>query len=257
MFHAHQSEFTELGWMGFFEVVEADGAPRGARRPRSARRLAALGARADPAARASSSACSSRRRLVARRPDRREPAAGRRVRRAPRRVPAGRDPDRVRNPQSDDLTIALVTVDDAIVPFTLDGPPSSAACARARSSCPIRLGRRRADRGRDHQLDRHPDDEQIAAAVETPRPSRRGFLGYALIGFLVGVVPIALGLLWLPSLRRADARWLAAFLALTAGLLTFLGVEALSRRSSCRRRCPARSAAPASSCSASPRAASA
>jgi FtsP/CotA-like multicopper oxidase with cupredoxin domain len=22
MFHAHQSEFTELGWMGFFEVFE-------------------------------------------------------------------------------------------------------------------------------------------------------------------------------------------------------------------------------------------
>jgi hypothetical protein len=24
MFHAHQSEFTELGWMGFFEVVDGD-----------------------------------------------------------------------------------------------------------------------------------------------------------------------------------------------------------------------------------------
>jgi hypothetical protein len=22
MFHAHQSEFAELGWMGFFEVIE-------------------------------------------------------------------------------------------------------------------------------------------------------------------------------------------------------------------------------------------
>ena len=22
MFHAHQSEFAELGWMGFFEVME-------------------------------------------------------------------------------------------------------------------------------------------------------------------------------------------------------------------------------------------
>jgi hypothetical protein len=22
MFHAHQSEFAELGWMGFFEVVD-------------------------------------------------------------------------------------------------------------------------------------------------------------------------------------------------------------------------------------------
>ena len=44
----------------------------------------------------------------------------------------------------------------------------------------------------------------------------------------MGVVPVALGLLWLPSLRRADPRWLAAFMALTAGLLSFLGVEALS-----------------------------
>jgi zinc transporter ZupT len=47
------------------------------------------------------------------------------------------------------------------------------------------------------------------------------------VGLLVGVVPVALGLLWLPSLRRLDARWLGGFLALTCGLLTFLGVEAL------------------------------
>jgi zinc transporter ZupT len=41
------------------------------------------------------------------------------------------------------------------------------------------------------------------------------------------VLPVALGLLWLPSLRRAEQRWLTAFMALTAGLLVFLGVEAL------------------------------
>jgi ZIP family zinc transporter len=69
--------------------------------------------------------------------------------------------------------------------------------------------------------------EEIPAAVETARPSARGFLGYGVIGLLVGVVPVALGLLWLPSLRRADERWLSAFMALTGGLLTFLGVEAL------------------------------
>ena len=34
--------------------------------------------------------------------------------------------------------------------------------------------------------------------------------------------------LWLPSLRRAAPEWLAALMALTAGLLTFLAVEALS-----------------------------
>ena len=54
-----------------------------------------------------------------------------------------------------------------------------------------------------------------------------GFLGYGIIGFLVGVLPVALGLLWLPSLRRVKEQWLTAFMALTGGLLSFLGVEAL------------------------------
>ena len=44
----------------------------------------------------------------------------------------------------------------------------------------------------------------------------------------MGVIPVALGLLWLPALRQASAAWLAAFMAFTAGLLSFLGVEALS-----------------------------
>ena len=38
---------------------------------------------------------------------------------------------RVTNPQQDDLTIASVTVDDAIVPFSLDGPQT---LGRLRSS---------------------------------------------------------------------------------------------------------------------------
>jgi ZIP family zinc transporter len=70
--------------------------------------------------------------------------------------------------------------------------------------------------------------EEIAAAVETPSASPKGFSGYALVGFLVGVVPVALGLLWLPSLRRAAPQWLAAFMALTGGLLVFLALDALA-----------------------------
>ena len=135
---------------------------------------------------------------------------------------------RVRNPQRDDLTIATVTVDDAIVPYTVDGPTT---LGRLRSSTiavaydwidgePISVG---VTSSTGIQT-----AEEIPAAVLTPQPSARGFLGYGLIGLLVGIVPVALGLLWLPALRRADKRWLAAFMALTAGLLTFLGVEALS-----------------------------
>ena len=134
----------------------------------------------------------------------------------------------VRNPQRDDLTIASVTVDDAIVPFSVDGPTT---LGRLRSSTivvpfqwvendPISVG--------VTSSSGIQTVKEIAAAVETPQPSLGGFFGYALIGVLVGVVPIALGLLWLPALRQASAVWLAAFMAFTAGLLSFLGVEALT-----------------------------
>jgi ZIP family zinc transporter len=135
---------------------------------------------------------------------------------------------RVTNPQQDDLTIASVTVDDAIVPFQLDG---DATLGRLRSSTivvpyqwveddPISVG--------VTSSSGIETVEAIPAAVETPGPSARRAGGYAAIGFLVGIVPVALGLLWLPSLRRAAPQWLAAFMALTAGLLTFLAVEALA-----------------------------
>jgi len=134
----------------------------------------------------------------------------------------------VRNPQPDDLTIANVNVDDAIVPFTVDGPTT---LGRLRSSTivvpfdwveddPITVGVTSAT-GIETV-------KEIPAAVETPAPSVEGFLGYALIGTLVGILPVALGLLWLPALRQAGAAWLSAFMAFTAGLLAFLGVEALS-----------------------------
>jgi zinc transporter ZupT len=134
----------------------------------------------------------------------------------------------VRNPQPDRLEIALVTVDDAIVPYTLDGPRELRRLASSTIVVPFQwvendpvLVGVTSDTGIETTLD-------VPAAVATPTASGRSVLGYALIGLLVGVVPIAFGLLWLPSLRRADPRWLAAFMALTGGLLTFLALDALA-----------------------------
>jgi ZIP family zinc transporter len=135
---------------------------------------------------------------------------------------------RVTNPQRDDLTLASVTVDDAIVPFSVDGPGE---LGRLRSTTivipfdwvendPISVGVT-SSTGIETK-------KEIAAAVETPSATGRSVVGYALIGFLVGVVPVALGLLWLPSLRKAAPEWLAAFMALTGGLLTFLALEAVA-----------------------------
>jgi zinc transporter ZupT len=135
---------------------------------------------------------------------------------------------KVTNPQTDDLTIASVTVDDAIVPFRVDG---SQTLKRLRSAAivvpyqwvkddPISVGVT-SSTGIETTQD-------IAAAVETPKATPASVLGYGIIGFLVGIVPVALGLAWLPTLRRISPAWLSAFMALTAGLLTFLAVEALA-----------------------------
>jgi ZIP family zinc transporter len=70
-------------------------------------------------------------------------------------------------------------------------------------------------------------DHAIEAAVETP-DADVGFYGLmALIGIYVGVIPVAIGMLWLPWLRTVDARWIRFLLAFTVGLLGFLAIEAL------------------------------
>ncbi|MBI3122285.1 MAG: divalent cation transporter [candidate division NC10 bacterium] len=69
---------------------------------------------------------------------------------------------------------------------------------------------------------------KIEVATETPRPGAAAFGLFALLGTYVGVIPVFLGLLWFPFLRRVQERWFDFFLSLTAGLLVFLGVDALA-----------------------------
>ena len=70
-------------------------------------------------------------------------------------------------------------------------------------------------------------DHEITAATETP-DSDLGFYGLmALIGIYVGVIPVAIGMLWLPWVRGVDQRWIQFLLAFTVGLLAFLGIDAL------------------------------
>jgi zinc transporter, ZIP family len=135
---------------------------------------------------------------------------------------------RVTNPQRDELTVAQVTVDDAIVPFSVEGDRT---LGRLRSATLVVSHDWVADEPLAVGVTSSSGIQtthELTAAVETPEPSAKGFFGFGVIGFLVGVVPVALGLLWLPSLRRARPEWLAAFMALTAGLLSFLAIEALS-----------------------------
>jgi zinc transporter ZupT len=68
---------------------------------------------------------------------------------------------------------------------------------------------------------------EIAVAVETPETTPSTLLTFTLLGIFVGVIPVLLGLTWLPFVRRLPDQWVRFFLALTAGLLVFLAVDAL------------------------------
>jgi zinc transporter ZupT len=69
-------------------------------------------------------------------------------------------------------------------------------------------------------------DASVEVAAETPEADV-GFYGLmGLIGLYVGIIPVAIGMLWLPWMRQLDRRWLQFLLALTIGLLVFLGIDA-------------------------------
>ena len=67
----------------------------------------------------------------------------------------------------------------------------------------------------------------IDVATETPSADLSFYGLMALIGLYVGFIPVAIGMLWLPWVRRIDVRWVQFLLAFTLGLLGFLGVDAI------------------------------
>jgi zinc transporter, ZIP family len=69
---------------------------------------------------------------------------------------------------------------------------------------------------------------EIPVAFTTPTPTGNLLLSFTLIGIYVGIIPVALGLLWYPALRQLGRRAMMFLLALTVGLLIFLGVDSLA-----------------------------
>jgi len=68
---------------------------------------------------------------------------------------------------------------------------------------------------------------EVELAVETPTPSMDQFLAYGLVGLYVGIIPVGLGLLWYPAMRKLNRRGMGFLLALTVGLLLFLLIDTI------------------------------
>jgi zinc transporter, ZIP family len=67
----------------------------------------------------------------------------------------------------------------------------------------------------------------IEAAAPSPNPDTEQIVFFAVIGIYVGIIPVMIGLLWYPFIRSMSRNKYNFFLSLTAGLLVFLGIDAL------------------------------
>lgn len=131
----------------------------------------------------------------------------------------------VRNDGPDAVSIAQAQVNDAFVQFSgPDGPIGRLASAVVRVRQPW-------VEGEAYEVVLMTSTggtiaHEIPVAVETPVNDVDFFALMALLGIYVGVIPVALGMLWLPWIRRIPPAALRGVMALTVGLLAFLAIDA-------------------------------
>ncbi len=127
----------------------------------------------------------------------------------------------------DPVTVAQVLVDEAFWEFSITPDATVERLERARIEIPYPWVQDETHEVTILSSTGLTFTHEIAVAVATPEVGAR-YLGiFTLIGLYVGVIPVAIGLLWYPMLRRLAPRWIHFALAVTAGLLMFLAVDAL------------------------------
>jgi zinc transporter, ZIP family len=132
----------------------------------------------------------------------------------------------LRNDGPDPVQVAQVAVNDAYAPFVADGGTEVGRLGSTTLTVTYPW-----IEGEAYEIfvltsTGGTIDAEIPVAAETPEADA-GFYGLmALLGIYVGVIPVSLGMLWLPFLTRLSRRWVGAAIAFTVGLLAFLAIDA-------------------------------
>ena len=69
-------------------------------------------------------------------------------------------------------------------------------------------------------------EKRVDAAAPSIQPTVEMIAYFAVIGTYVGIIPVLIGLLWFPFISKLSRNKYKFFLALTVGLLLFLGISA-------------------------------
>jgi ZIP family zinc transporter len=132
----------------------------------------------------------------------------------------------VRNDGPDSVDIAQVSVNDGYIPFTASGGQSIGHLGSTTLTIPYDW-----IEGQAYEITLLTStggtiSTEVASAAESP-DAGIGFYGLmALLGLYVGLIPVAMGMLWLPFVRRVTVDWMRILIGFTVGLLAFLAIDA-------------------------------
>lgn len=133
----------------------------------------------------------------------------------------------IRNTGPIDVTVAQADINDRIQQAAIEPSEELPRLAEAKVIIPFPW-----NEGEPYEIGvtssdgtRFSKGVDAAALAPTPDIEQAGF--FALIGTYVGIIPVLAGLLWLPFIKRLSLPKYRFFLSLTAGLLVFLGIDAL------------------------------
>jgi zinc transporter ZupT len=133
----------------------------------------------------------------------------------------------IRNTGPIDVTVAQADVNDRIQQAAIEPSKELPRLAEAKVIIPFPW-----NEGESYEIGVTSSDgtrfsKDVDAAAPAPNPDIEQAAFFTVIGTYVGIIPVLAGLLWLPFIKRLSLRKYRFFLSLTAGLLVFLGIDAL------------------------------
>ncbi|MGQ0605697.1 MAG: ZIP family metal transporter [Candidatus Nitrosotenuis sp.] len=133
----------------------------------------------------------------------------------------------VRNTGPIDISIAQADVNDRIQPAAIEPDRNLARFETALVRIPYEW-----NEAEPYEIGLTVNDgtrfaQSVEAAAPAMKPSIELVSYFGIIGTYVGIIPVMIGLLWFPFIAKMSPAKYKFFLALTAGLLLFLGIDAI------------------------------
>jgi ZIP family zinc transporter len=133
---------------------------------------------------------------------------------------------RLRNTSPQEIRIAQISINEATWPYTISPRPRIPRLGTAVILLNYPWVQAEAYEITVFSSNSIPFNTSIPVATTTATASVSTLWSFTLIGIYVGIIPVVLGMFWLPALKSLGPRAMMFLMSATVGLLVYLGVDA-------------------------------